>query len=167
MVQLPGGEPQTLPISDEEITRVTNLVGGAVGYSPTRGDTIAVASSPFAEPTTTPEEPFWKDPQVIELGKHGAPYILLLIVLVFAYFAIIRPLMRVIAPSPEDKPAQAADGEEEEDDGVTVELSGAEPEEDSYESRLARARELARSNPKHVADLIKEWMGANDEGGRK
>jgi flagellar M-ring protein FliF len=170
VVQLPGAEAQTLPISDEEIARVTNLVGGAVGYSPTRGDTIAVASSPFAEATTTPEVPFWKDPQLIELGKDGVPYMWVFIILIFVYFAIIRPLMRVIA-SPLVKEESGAEHQGTaaaayDEDGVSVELS-EEAQGNSYEARLARARELAQSNPKHVADLLKEWMGASDEGGRK
>ncbi|GHU12113.1 flagellar M-ring protein [Betaproteobacteria bacterium] len=172
VVQLPDSEPQTLPISDEEIARITNLVSGAVGYNPTRGDTIAVASSPFAE-STTPAVPFWKDPQILELGKDGVPYMWVFIILIFVYFTIIRPLMRVIAPPPvkeehaaasEDTDTDAAAAYDE--DGVSVELS-EEAQIDSYEARLAHARELARSNPKHVADLLKEWMGTNEEGGRK
>jgi flagellar M-ring protein FliF len=164
LVQLPGGDPQSLPISDEEIARITSLVGGAVGYNPARGDTINVASSPFAEPSAEPEVPLWKDPQILEIGKSSVPYLLILVVVLFAYFAIVRPLIRVVAPPSREEAAAGAD--DDGDEGVVVELSG-DAAEGSYEMRLAHARELARADPKHVADLIKDWMGASEEGGRK
>ncbi|MDR0634997.1 MAG: flagellar M-ring protein FliF [Azoarcus sp.] len=164
-VQLPTGEPQTLPISEEEITRITNLVREAVGYNATRGDTINVTGSPFAEPTgAPPPPPLWKDPEMIEMGKEGGKYLLVLVAILFAYFAIIRPLLRTVAPPPPREEPTAAEDEDEE--GVEVELSPAARAE-SYEARLARAREMAHEDPKSVADLIKQWMGATEEGGHK
>ena len=35
----------------------------------------------------------------------------------------------------------------------------------SYEKKLARARELAKKDPKAVAQLIKEWMGGGSGEG--
>jgi flagellar M-ring protein FliF len=166
--QLPTGEPQALPIGDEEITRIANLVREAVGYNAARGDTINVTSSPFAEPTgAPPPPPLWKDPEMIEMGKEGGKYLLVIAAILFAYFAIIRPLLRtVIPPPPREEPTAAGDEEYDDEEGVDVELSAAARAED-YETRLARAREMAREDPKSVAELIKQWMGAVDEGGRK
>jgi flagellar M-ring protein FliF len=166
--QLPSGEPQTLPISDEEITRIANLVREAVGYNAARGDTINVTSSPFAEPDIAPAPPpLWKDPEMIEIGKEGSKYLLVIFAILFAYLAIVRPLLRTVAPPPREEPSIAqGGGESESEDGAEVELSPAARAE-SYETRLARAREMAREDPKSVAELIKQWMGANEEGGRK
>ncbi|MDR2689271.1 MAG: flagellar M-ring protein FliF [Azoarcus sp.] len=172
-LQIPGGEPQTLPISDDEITRITGLVRDAVGYNPARGDTISVTSSPFAESTLKPQYPLWKDPEVLALGKESLPYIMTFIAILLAYFAIIRPLLRVLMPPPPprtDGKAGETEREMEPGDGyddAIVELTAEATEEDSYEKRVERARELARSNPKHVSELLKEWMGLNEEGGRK
>ncbi|MDR2882099.1 MAG: flagellar M-ring protein FliF, partial [Azoarcus sp.] len=66
-MQLPSGEDQSMPISEDEITRITNLVRDAVGYNAARGDTISVAGSPFAE-MVDPQLPVWRDPQIIQLG---------------------------------------------------------------------------------------------------
>jgi flagellar M-ring protein FliF len=96
-VQLPDAEAQPAPISEDEIARITSLVRDAVGYSDARGDTISVVGSPFAEIVDQPL-PVWKDPQVIELSLEGGKYLGLLILLLFAYFAIIRPLMRTVVP---------------------------------------------------------------------
>ena len=167
IVQLPGGDAQPAPISDDEIARITNLVREAVGYNATRGDTINVASSPFAE-TAVAAPPLWKDPEVVEIGKESGKYLLVFAIILFAYFAIVRPLLRVVAPPPPEEPTleQSEEGEEGED-GVDVELSDVARNNENFESRLARAREMARQDPQGVAELIKQWMGVSEEGGRK
>ncbi|AWI81640.1 flagellar M-ring protein FliF [Parazoarcus communis] len=163
---LPNGDPQVVPPTDEEIARITNLVREAMGYNEGRGDTLNVASSPFAiTDTAEPELPLWKDPEMLDLGKEGLKYLVVLAAILFAYFAVVRPLMRTVAPKKseeEEEEAEGIEGEEGEED-ATVSLSGAATG-DSYEARLARAREMARSDPKMVANLIKEWMGVNEEG---
>lgn len=164
---LPNGEVQTLPLSDDEIARISNLVREAVGYSANRGDTINVASSPFAAPETAPDLPLWKDPEMVELGKEGLGYLGVLAAFLFAYFAIIRPLLRTVAPPPPKEEAQEESAEmlaegEEGDEDAEVTLSEA-AQGDTYEARVQRARELAAADPKLVAGLIKEWMGVTEE----
>ena len=167
-IPAPDGTPTTVALTEEEITRITNLVREAVGYSADRGDSINVANSAFAGELVEPVLPVWKDPEMIELGKEGLNWLLVLLVVLFAYFGVIRPLLRTVVP-PKQKPeagAAAAAGEEAEgeegEEGVRVTLSG-EAEGESFEERLERARNLARNDPKMVANLIKEWMGVNEE----
>ncbi len=164
----PDGAPTEVPLTDDEINRITNLVREAVGYNPDRGDTINVASAAFAADPTSIALPLWKDPEIIELGTQGMNWLLVLIAILFAYFGVIRPLLRTVVP-PKDKKAKGeaeagAAGEEGEagEDGVRVSLSGEE-DEDSYEARLERARTMARNDPKVLASLIKVWMGVNEE----
>jgi flagellar M-ring protein FliF len=166
----PDGKPTRVALTDEEIARITNVVREAVGYNADRGDSINVANNAFARETDEAAPPLWKDPEVVELGREGLNWLLILIVILLAYFGVLRPLLRTVVPPREkkDKDAQAAsamdgDAGEEDEDGVLVSLSGAD-EADSYESRLARARELARDDPKTVANLVKQWMGVAEEG---
>ena len=167
-IPAPDGTPTTVPLTDEEIARITNLVREAVGYNADRGDSINVANSAFAGVLREPVLPLWKDPEMIDLGKQGLNWLLVLLVVLLAYFGVIRPLLRTVVP-PKEKPkagAEAAAGEEAEgeegEEGVRVTLSG-EAEGESFEERLERARNLARNDPKMVANLIKEWMGVNEE----
>ena len=167
-IPAPDGTPTTVALTDEEITRITNLVREAVGYNADRGDSINVANSAFAGELVEPVLPVWKDPEMIELGKQGLNWLLVLLVVLFAYFGVIRPLLRTVVP-PKEKAkagAEAAAGEEAEgeegEEGVRVTLSGEE-EGESFEERLERARNLARNDPKMVANLIKDWMGVNEE----
>jgi len=158
-----AGETESVPFTEQEIAQITSLVREAVGYNQERGDSVNVVGSAFAEPEAAPEVPLWKDPDVLELAKEAAGYLLILLVVLFVYLAIIRPLLRTVAPPPaQDEEEEDEDMEEDEED-VEVSLSAAAAV-DSYESRLARARELASQDPKIVAALIKEWMGVSEEG---
>ncbi len=166
----PDGTPTTVPLTDEEIARITNLVREAVGYSADRGDTINVASGDFAADGAQVVLPPWKDPEMIALGKEGLNWLLVLVAILFAYFGVIRPLLRtVVPPKAKADEKSAAEGEagegEEGEDGVRVTLSGEEGEEvgETFEELLERARLLTRNDPKTVANLIKDWMGVNEE----
>ncbi|MDX9884889.1 flagellar basal-body MS-ring/collar protein FliF [Thauera sp.] len=165
-IPAPDGTPTTVALTDEEISRITNLVREAVGYSADRGDSINVANSAFAGEVVEPVLPLWKDPEMVDLGKQGLNWLLVLLVVLFAYFGVIRPLLRTVVPPRAKAGAEAAAGEaaagEEDEEGVRVTLS-SEAEGESFEERLERARNLARNDPKMVANLIKEWMGVNEE----
>ena len=88
--------------------------------------------------------------------------------------SLIRPLMKQVMPPPEEKEEESAAGEREEGEGAEgeegegeddseVELSPEAAARLAYEEKLARVRDLARSNPRVVANLIKEWMGVNEQ----
>ncbi len=160
------GTVQSVPLSDDEIARISNLVREAVGYNATRGDTINVANSSFAAEAVEPPPPLWKDPEMIALGKEGLGWLLALMAVLFAYFGVIRPLMRSVVP-PKEKTEAAepgVEGEEGEEgeEGARVTLS-AQATGDTYEARLERARQHARADPKLVAELLKNWLGVNEE----
>ena len=165
----PEGTPTNVPLTDDEIARITNVVREAVGYNADRGDTINVANNAFAGAEGEAVVPLWKDPEMVELGREGLNWLLVLIAMLLVYFGVLRPLLRTVVPPKEKKEKEAPaepglaglEGEEGEE-GVVVSLS-PEAEGDTYEARLARARELARTDPKTVANLIKEWMGVTEE----
>ena len=165
---IPGtdGTPTSVPLTDDEISRITNLVREAVGYNADRGDSINVANSAFAQDGVEPALPLWKDPEMVELGKEGLNWLLVLVALLLAYFGVIRPLLRTVLPPPAKAETGAgAAGEEaleEGEEGVRVTLSGEA--EESFEQRLERIRQLARDDPKTMANLMKNWMGLNEEG---
>ena len=95
----------------------------------------------------------------------------------FVAFGVIRPLMKqVMPPPPEEKEEDAAgaagraDGEEgeegeegEDEDGAEVALSPEAAARLAYDEKLAKVHEIAKNNPRVVANLIKEWMGSNEQ----
>jgi flagellar M-ring protein FliF len=162
----PAGKSRSAPLSEQEIKQITDLVREAMGFNEKRGDSLNVASSPFAAVVreAPPELPLWKDPEAQDLGKEALKYLLILAVLAFVALGIVRPLLKTVLPPPPPEEAmepEAAAGEEE---GAEVSLSPAAAAAGSFEAKLARARELARGDPRLVASLIKEWMGAGGAG---
>ncbi|MCB1939557.1 MAG: flagellar M-ring protein FliF [Rhodocyclaceae bacterium] len=169
-----NGKTTTAAPTDAEIERINNLVREAVGFSPDRGDSLNVAASEFAADLVeeTPELPLWKDPEIIDIGKQALRYLLVLAVLAYVAFGVIKPLMKSIAPPPraeDEEETERTAGESDEEgevgeDGARTTLSPAGQKATSYEAKLERARELARNDPKMVANLVKEWMGVSEEG---
>ena len=163
-----GNETTEAP-SEAELQRINDLVREAVGFNADRGDSLNVAASEFAPELfeEIPALPIWKDPEMIAIGKEALRYLIVLAVLAFVAFGVIKPLMKSIMPPPaededeEDEAMGERAGEDGEDARTT--LSPAAQLAATYEAKLARARELARDNPRIVANLIKEWMGVGEE----
>jgi len=173
-----NGNVKTVPLTDDERKQVEDLVREAVGYSKDRGDTINVASSAFvASDKDAFETPIWKDPDNVALFKELIKYLVIAGVIAFVAFGVIRPLMKqVMPPPPEEKEDDAdaatgrADGEEGEDgedgedeEGAEVALSPEAAARLAYDEKLAKVHEIAKNNPRVVANLIKEWMGSNEQ----
>lgn len=159
----PNGTTKVVPLAEDEIARITNLVREAMGFSQTRGDSLNVSSAPFAAISDTDEAvPIWKDPEMLALAKELSRYLLLALAFAFVYFGIIRPLLKAVAPPPPEIAEETTgSGTSEGDEDVIVDLSGARVM--TFEEKLARARELAKADPKMVANLLKEWLGTKEE----
>lgn len=159
---MPNGQTRNVNLTPEEIERITALVQGAIGFDAGRGDNVQVTSAPFAE-TGMAEAlplPVWKDPDVLEPAKIVAKYLLLVAALAFAYFAVLRPLTRWFVSSM-PPPPPARDEQEEED--FMVKLSGTKQHK-SFDHRLSNARDMAKADPKAVANLIRGWMASGGAG---
>jgi len=159
---LPNGQTRTVPLTDDEMARITNLVREAMGFNQGRGDSLNVSAAPFApvEEEAVAALPIWKDPAMIALGKELIKYVALIGVLALVYLGVIKPLVKAAATHAPRPTTIAGAGDEEEDDArVTLSKQRA-----SFDDKLARAKELAKNDPKVVANLIKDWLGTNEEG---
>lgn len=158
------GKDITKPLADNEMKQINELVREAMGFSQERGDSISVANAPFT--AVEKEEislPVWKDPEMLGVGKELLQYLLIAGIIAFLYFKIIQPALKTMFPPPPTAGETAASagigghlaslgeaGEEEEN----VEI-------DHYAIKVQKARDLAQNDAKAVANIIKEWMGAN------
>ena len=148
-----AGKVTFTPLKEEEITQITNLVKEVVGYSKDRGDTVSVMNSAFNVPEKEKivEVPFWKQPDTIELAKMIGKNILIAGVLLFIVLRVLRPILKTLATPP---PALRALTDEAGDDaGNTAQRLG------NYEQHVETAKQIARSDPKAVANVLKEWAG--------
>ena len=169
------GKVTVKPLSAAEVAQINELVKQAMGYSQARGDTMNVANAPF-DGVDKPEEagPDWyKDPANLPLAWEVGKYLLIAAVIAFLYFRILRPLMRPVMHKFDEAvamPEEEKEEEQEEDADAVVTLGpdgtpiGAEeeeaPRERSYRANLALAKEMARDDPRIVANVIKAWVGS-------
>ena len=158
--KLPDGKVKTVPLTEAEIKQITDLVREAMGFNKDRGDTLNVASSPFraADPETLPESPFWKSPEFISLAKDLFKYALFAGVALYLVFGLIKPLVRQMTTREEaDEDQSVRDVTPDEDAVVALSGPGGAQLPMTFEQKLAQAKELAKSDPKLVANMIKEW----------
>lgn len=155
------------PLTPQEMSNLTNLVKDAVGFDATRGDTVNVINAPFKQAAAAAPAPsgppLWRQPWVWDVGKQvlGGLAVLLLI------FGVLRPVMRSLVGSGGGMRAAAAaaegaageQGRAVGDDrlSLTPQAAGAPPP-DSYEAHLASARQVAQSDPKRVAQVVRSWV---------
>ncbi len=90
---------RTVAYTPQEIQQINNLVRDAIGFVQRRGDTVSVANLPFSEEPMAVEDTSRLTPDLVsQLIRYGA----IALGLLFAYFAIARPLMRPVPLPPID-----------------------------------------------------------------
>lgn len=151
-----GGKASYRPLSQQEIAQITDLVKEAIGYSKERGDTLNVANTPFTveEPEAIPETPFWKQPAVYLQAKDIAKQLLIAGVAIFLVLGVLRPLLKDLAKARADNlNLVAAPGGQ---------LLPQTPQAGGYEQHLESVKQLAKQEPKLVANVVKGWVSGND-----
>jgi flagellar M-ring protein FliF len=169
------GKRAAKALTATELEQVNNLVKEAMGFSADRGDSLNVVNSAFASDAADAVElPLWKQPENIELAKTGSTYLLLALLALFAWFAVLRPLLRkhLYPPAPlqleeaEESPLALNSVEQAPSQAQTAAARQAEAKE-RREQRIAEniqyAHATSAKNPQVVAMLIKQWMAEKDE----
>ena len=155
-----AGKVSMKPLTEAELTQITNLVKEAMGFNEVRGDTVKVVNTPFATPEreVIPELPLWKQPGNIQLAMTIGKYLLMALALLILYLKMLKPLMKKIAETPalpapsEIDPQFAADGP----------MIALPPGQRGYQDNLLRAQKLASEDPRVVANIVKTWVSSNE-----
>lgn len=167
------GKITVRPLAAAEVAQINELVKQAMGYSPNRGDTLNVTNAPFDGVDRPDDAPpavdWWRDPANLSLAKEIGKYLLLFAVLVFLYYRILLPLMRpaikkfdevtALPPEPEEK---IIPGDTRGTDPEILEKQEVERRAQGYRANLQMAQDLAREDPRIVANVIKAWLGTNE-----
>lgn len=167
-----SGKELTKAFSEAEMKQINDLVREAMGFNQERGDSISVANAPFTlVEKTEVSTPLWKDPDNQALVREALKYLLIAGLIAFLYFKIVQPTLKTMFPPPpapesEEEGAETAEGVAGAAGHVAVvgedgELIEDEVVIDHYAAKVQKARDIAQADPKAVANLIKEWMGAN------
>jgi flagellar M-ring protein FliF len=158
------GKTKKVPLSSDELTRVTQLVKDAVGFDATRGDSVSVVNESLDTISApTPEgsfqaAPLWQSPFAWTLLRIVAGFVVVLVLVL----SVLRPLVKSLVSPMRLAPAQAhptapptgtaalPHGERE---GVSTM---------SHEQQLSQARSLVNQDPKRVAQVVRGWVGSDE-----
>ncbi|MFT2110249.1 flagellar basal-body MS-ring/collar protein FliF [Marinomonas sp. 2405UD68-3] len=155
------------PWSDDELQRLTLLVRDAVGFNPSRGDSINVVNTPFAlpEPPEEAEEiPFYQQTWFLSLLQPTLVGLFILLLLLI----VVRPILKTLGE--QNKIAVAEDAEAsifaDETDEISddqVSLVSAEDvmvpgSPEKIERQLNAIRGLIAEEPERVAQVVKQWV---------
>lgn len=162
------GAPVRAALSDEEMERITALVREALGFNAERGDSVNVVNAPFSMQAESdievPEPSILESFDIASMAKQG----IALVVVLFLVLGVLRPVLRDLAtrggriPSVQALPVAGA--EQLADDQLT--LGGPAPaaalprSAPSFEDKLNAVRNLAASDPKRVAQVVRNWVAA-------
>ncbi|MDF0605014.1 flagellar basal-body MS-ring/collar protein FliF [Neisseriaceae bacterium TC5R-5] len=183
-----NGELKPTPLTTQEVQQINNLVKEAMGYNVQRGDTLNVVNAAFADA----EIPLTMQEKVTDYVSNNAPnlikYTLLSIAVLYLLFGVVRPIMRDLTKSP---PAVAgeggvdANGQPIAGGGRLLGVAGEDGEVGTagaaqmmdevgansalreaqirhYTSNLEAVRDMVKTDPRMAAQIIKEWINADE-----
>jgi flagellar M-ring protein FliF len=168
------GEVTRSPWAAEDLARFTRLVQDSVGFDASRGDSVSVINAPFSAETGEEmiEIPFYSQPWFWDIVKQilGVLFILVLV------FGVLRPVLNNITNAGKGSAAEGGDGDIELGDmgGLEGELSAdrvslggpqsillPSPSE-GYDAQLNAIKSLVAEDPGRVAQVVKEWINADE-----
>jgi flagellar M-ring protein FliF len=151
------GKASYAPLPQAELEQINALVREAMGYSKERGDSLNVVNTAFNEPEREPlppELPLWKQPDNVAMAKDAGRYLLFAALIGYLVFGMLRPMLRRAAdnvPALPEPHVPVAGQHIPAGDGAS---GGDDP--------LARARRIAREDPKVVANVVKSWVSRDE-----
>jgi flagellar M-ring protein FliF len=158
------GKGKSRALTPAELKRIETLVQQAIGFDAQRGDVVSVVNQPFAGELAMDGEdsgpPVWRDPQARDLLRTVLGGLAVLLVVWF----VLRPAFRQLL---QPRPAQVVRAELVGDEDVQVALgaSAAGPRHHppsqamSFDDKLQVARTAVSSDPKRVAQVVRDWVG--------
>lgn len=142
------GEATTEPLNEEELTRVRELVQGAIGFREERGDTLNISNVSFLAP---PEAPEIEGPGLLD--RPGMRDMLKSVVggllILFIGFRVVRPIVASLSKGLTTPAAAPA---------MTETAMGPL----SFDDKVSIARQLADKNPERVALVVRQWVSEDN-----
>jgi flagellar M-ring protein FliF len=164
------GKSKKVPLSADDLARVTQLVKDAVGFDASRGDNVSVVnesldteSSPAAKGGAFQTPPLWETPIFWSLLRIGAGLVVVLVLVL----SVLRPLVKTLITPMRLAPAAAAPALPP---GTPGAAAGALPPGQreavapsvSHEQQLTQARSMVNQDPKRVAQVVRGWVGSDE-----
>jgi flagellar M-ring protein FliF len=148
------------PLGEEALHQITVLAREAMGFDPDRGDTLNVVNAPFNGEVAAFDDDAgapaaragWMQDLTSPAGMTLLKAALVALVLLVALW-LARSVLRELARAGRRSPGRVLPGL-----GAEAQLAAAPPEAAGYEADLRAVRDMARQDPRTVANVVKEWV---------
>ena len=154
------GKATFTALSEQQMTQISDLVREAMGFSKERGDTVNVVNAAFSVPeieAATEPPPLWRDWLTPANLVEWAKYILIGGVVLYLWFGFLRPTLRDLMQVGRVEPTMTGLGEAGGPSPAMAPAGG--PPVPAFENDLQAAKDLARQDPRIVANVVKDWVG--------
>jgi flagellar M-ring protein FliF len=143
-----AGKTLTTPLTADQMTQINALVKEAMGFTESRGDSLNVVNTAFnvPEPEAAPNIPFWKLPENRALAKGAGKVLVASVFAIYLFFAVLRPFLRQLTAPPLARTVPP------------LELTDERPATIVAIDPLQTARQIAKQDPKLVANVVKQWV---------
>lgn len=155
-------------LSKDELAQIYNLAREAMGFNKERGDTLNVVNAPFdlAEAEELAPLPFWKDPAMQALARDIVKYLVIIGLLLYLVLGVLKPMLReLVAIGSSGAPRRGLVGEGAMAGEAGLGAAGEVGEvvtlgrkTHSYEEDLKLVKDMAKQDPKIVANVVKDWV---------
>ena len=154
------GKKTAVPLTSDEIDKLTALVKESIGFKQERGDSVKVINAPFKIETSggrSPiETPWWRAPDTLDLVRAAAFPAALAIVALLVFFGLVKPGMRAaLGPKLPTKPGARLDAIADDSNSLPALPAPAAVRAGEH---IESARQMARANPAAVAGILRNWV---------
>ncbi len=149
-------------VSPADIKAIDQLVRGAIGINPQRGDAVAVTARPFIDPTAVDAEAWYKADWVMAQGKNLA-FVLVAAMVLFGFLkpALGRAFAKAdgapagVAPQRAGDPALAGSSGGQRRLSVSPEMLATAR---GYDDKIALVRMLVSDDTARASNVLKQMM---------
>ena len=153
------GKKTAVPLTSDEIEKLTALVKESIGFKQERGDSVKVINAPFKIETTgsaPTETPWWRAPDTLDLVRAAAFPAALAIVALLVFFGLVKPGMRAaLGPKTAQRPGARLDAIADDSNSLPALPAPAAVRTGEH---IESARQMARANPAAVAGILRNWV---------
>ncbi len=152
------GKVSLRALTEQEQQQITDLVKEAMGFNAERGDSLNVVNSPFAEAPreVIPEQPFWQPYATVDNAKTAAQYLLSTAVLLYLYFSVLRPMIRMLPgnKAKEEEAKRAAELKAEQEAEQKLKQEAKEAQEAKVKAETKPGEQSAAAAPGTAAAAV-------------
>ena len=159
-----------IPLTTEQLSKLTSLIKSAVGYDESRGDIVEVVDLPFSEVEQLPEveEKLLSNSDIIKIVEYILLFVGFLIMVLFVIKPILTTTQHVVKSNIKEKEPQVLampqvnsselnqESDDEDESDLLVDVTNVEGK--VREASIKKAANIIENHPEESTQVIRRWM---------